>query len=52
MIVEFVEPNDAKKAFRGLAYVKYKHLPLFLEWAPIAVFDQPLQKVYYFMMNR
>lgn len=33
-LVEFLEPSEARKAFTKLAYTKYKHLPLYLEWAP------------------
>lgn len=33
-IVEFIEPAEARTAFRRLAYSKFKHLPLYLEWAP------------------
>ncbi|XP_076242891.1 putative RNA-binding protein 19 isoform X2 [Calliopsis andreniformis] len=33
-MVEFLEPSEARKAFSKLAYTKYKHLPLYLEWAP------------------
>ena len=33
-VVEFVEDRDAKKAFRALAYTRYHHVPLYLEWAP------------------
>ncbi|XP_012282363.1 probable RNA-binding protein 19 isoform X2 [Orussus abietinus] len=33
-LVEFLEPSEARKAFTGLAYTKFKHLPLYLEWAP------------------
>lgn len=33
-IVEFLEPNDAKTAFRALAYSKFHNSPLFLEFAP------------------
>uniref|UniRef100_A0A0K8SNM8 RRM domain-containing protein n=1 Tax=Lygus hesperus TaxID=30085 RepID=A0A0K8SNM8_LYGHE len=33
-IVEFVEPSEARAAFKRLAYSKFKHLPLYLEWAP------------------
>ncbi|CAI5717880.1 unnamed protein product [Peronospora destructor] len=40
-VVEFLEPSEARKAFRSLAYKKYQHVPLYLEWAPIKVFDQP-----------
>ncbi|XP_057325148.1 probable RNA-binding protein 19 [Microplitis mediator] len=33
-LVEFVEPSEARAAFKKLAYTKFKHLPLYLEWAP------------------
>ncbi|XP_034949464.1 probable RNA-binding protein 19 [Chelonus insularis] len=33
-LVEFLEPSEARKAFNKLAYTKFKHLPLYLEWAP------------------
>lgn len=33
-LVEFLEPSEARKAFAKLAYTKFKHLPLYLEWAP------------------
>lgn len=32
--MEFFEPSEARKAFMRLAYSKFKHLPLYLEWAP------------------
>lgn len=38
-IVEFIEPSEARKAFRRLAYTKFKHIPLYLEWAPKTIFD-------------
>ena len=34
-LVEFLEQNEAKAAFRGMAYTKFESAPLFLEWAPI-----------------
>ena len=34
-LIEFFEPSEARSAFRSLAYSKFKHVPLFLEWAPI-----------------
>lgn len=34
-LVEFLEPSHAKAAFKRLAYSKFKHLPLYLEWAPL-----------------
>lgn len=33
------EPNEAKFAFKKLAYNNFKHHPLYLEWAPENVFD-------------
>lgn len=33
-IIQFADPSEARKAFKKLAYSKFKHLPLFLEWAP------------------
>ncbi|XP_017877575.1 probable RNA-binding protein 19 [Ceratina calcarata] len=40
-LVEFLEPSEARKAFVKLAYTKYKHLPLYLEWAPENSFTTP-----------
>ncbi|KAK3574803.1 hypothetical protein QTP86_018394 [Hemibagrus guttatus] len=40
-IVEFLEPTEAKRAFTRLAYSKFQHVPLYLEWAPVAVFSTP-----------
>ncbi|XP_062853521.1 probable RNA-binding protein 19 [Trichomycterus rosablanca] len=40
-IVEFLEPTEAKRAFTRLAYTKFQHVPLYLEWAPTAVFTTP-----------
>lgn len=37
-LVEFIEPSEAKIAFRRLSYSKFKHVPLYLEWAPDKVF--------------
>ncbi|XP_044226899.1 probable RNA-binding protein 19 isoform X1 [Thunnus albacares] len=37
-IVEFLEPTEAKRAFTRLAYSKFQHIPLYLEWAPVGVF--------------
>lgn len=33
-LIEFFEPTEAKAAFRGLAYKTFRHVPLYLEWAP------------------
>ncbi|XP_048111642.1 probable RNA-binding protein 19 [Alosa alosa] len=40
-IIEFLEPTEAKRAFTRLAYSKFQHVPLYLEWAPTAVFTSP-----------
>ncbi|XP_076007167.1 putative RNA-binding protein 19 [Genypterus blacodes] len=37
-VVEFLEPTEAKRAFTRLAYSKFQHIPLYLEWAPMGVF--------------
>nr|XP_020505544.1 probable RNA-binding protein 19 [Labrus bergylta] len=37
-IIEFLEPTEAKRAFTRLAYSKFQHVPLYLEWAPVGVF--------------
>ncbi|XP_035215935.1 probable RNA-binding protein 19 isoform X1 [Stegodyphus dumicola] len=34
-LVEFVEPSEARTAFKKLAYTRFHTTPLFLEWAPI-----------------
>ncbi|CAH1403451.1 unnamed protein product [Nezara viridula] len=39
-IVEFLEPSEARNAFKQLAYTKFKHLPLYLEWAPNNTFHK------------
>ena len=36
-VVEYLEPSDARSAFSGLTYRKYKHLPLYVEWAPLDI---------------
>ena len=38
-LVDFQEPTEARKAFSTLAYRKYKHVPLYLEWAPRGVLE-------------
>lgn len=38
VLVDFVEPFEAKKAFTKLAYSQFKSTPLYLEWAPEDVF--------------
>lgn len=34
-LVEYNHATDARRAFRRLAYKKFKHVPLYLEWAPM-----------------
>jgi len=33
-LVIYIKATDAKRAFRKLAYKRFKHVPLYLEWAP------------------
>ncbi|KAJ2312118.1 Multiple RNA-binding domain-containing protein 1 [Coemansia sp. RSA 2704] len=40
-IVEFLEPSEARTAFRHLAYKRLKDAPMYLERAPKDVFDMP-----------
>ncbi|KAJ2847335.1 Multiple RNA-binding domain-containing protein 1 [Coemansia brasiliensis] len=40
-IVEFLEPTEARSAFRHLAYKRIKDAPIYLERAPKDVFDTP-----------
>uniref|UniRef100_A0A182M370 RRM domain-containing protein n=1 Tax=Anopheles culicifacies TaxID=139723 RepID=A0A182M370_9DIPT len=37
-VIEFLDPSEARKAFKTLAYSMFQSLPLFLEWAPIGTF--------------
>ncbi|XP_060195595.1 uncharacterized protein LOC132624868 [Lycium barbarum] len=39
-LVVFLEPAEARAAFRGLAYKRFKDTPLYLEWAPGNILDQ------------
>lgn len=39
-LVEFTESLNARNAFKKLAYTNFKHLPLYLEWAPIGVLNE------------
>lgn len=43
-IVEFIEPSEAKKAFRKVAYSKFKNVPMYLEWAPEKIFKNAASK--------
>ncbi|KFD51430.1 hypothetical protein M513_07643, partial [Trichuris suis] len=38
-IVEFLDGKRAKSAFNDLAFKRFKHKPLYLEWAPASVFS-------------
>lgn len=38
-LVEYGHATDARRAFRNLAYKKFKHVPLYLEWAPMMAKD-------------
>lgn len=42
-VVEFLDPSEARKAFKKLAYTMFQSLPLFLEWAPQDTFKIPFQ---------
>ncbi len=44
-VVDYFEPSEARAAFKGLAYRRYKNSPLYLEWAPLGVINmEKLQK--------
>ncbi|KAL3616640.1 hypothetical protein CASFOL_039034 [Castilleja foliolosa] len=38
-MVIFLEPAEARAAFKGLAYKRYKDAPLYLEWAPANILN-------------
>ena len=38
-LVEFNERQEARDAFKKLAYRKFKNVPIYLEWAPVDIFD-------------
>ncbi|KAM9976788.1 hypothetical protein ACTFIR_010634 [Dictyostelium discoideum] len=40
-LIEYIHPNEAKIGFKNLAYSKFHHVPLYLEWAPEGVFKLP-----------
>jgi len=40
-VVEAIHPQEAKAAFRKLAFKKFRHVPLYLEWAPDNIFETP-----------
>ena len=39
-MIEFGHSTDAKRAFRKLAYRRFKHVPIYLEWAPLQAKQQ------------
>ena len=39
-LIEYVEPVEARNAFKNLAYKKFMHVPLYLEWAPLDIIDK------------
>ena len=40
VVVDFVEPSEARAAQKGLAYRSYKHSPLYIEWAPVSAINR------------
>ena len=43
-LVEFTEALNARSAFKKLVYTSFKHLPLYLEWAPVGALKDRQQK--------
>lgn len=43
-LVKFDDPSEARKAFKKLAYSRFKHVPLYLEWAPENVFTNKISE--------
>lgn len=39
-LVDYIDSGEARNAFRSLAYRKFKHEPLYLEWAPENTFTK------------
>lgn len=42
-IAEYIDPRQARRAFAALAYTRYQRAPLYLEWAPEALFERAAQ---------
>ena len=40
-LIEFIEPTEARTAFRSCAYINFNGNPLYLEWAPEDSFSGP-----------
>lgn len=43
-LIEYLEPSEARRGFKNLAYTKFHHVPLYLEWAPLAIIGQKPDK--------
>ncbi|KAF0987216.1 hypothetical protein HZS_7320 [Henneguya salminicola] len=43
-IIAFGNKNEAKKAFKSLYFSKFKHLPFYLQWAPLNSFNKSVIK--------
>jgi multiple RNA-binding domain-containing protein 1 len=39
--VEYLEAQDARRAFTKFAYFKFNNVPLYLEWAPVGMLQKP-----------
>jgi len=39
-LIEYLDPSEAMKAYKKLSYSKFKHIPLYLEWAPEETFSE------------
>ena len=44
-VIECLEPAEARNAFKKLAYRKYHHSPLYLEWAPVGTFKKEFSSI-------
>ena len=42
-LVEYSEAQDARRAFKTLAYKRYQSVPIYLEWAPSGIFNAKQQ---------
>lgn len=38
-LIEFNERQEARDAFKKMAYFNFKSAPIYLEWAPVNIFD-------------
>jgi len=43
-LVEFSEAQDARRAFKALAYKRYQAVPIYLEWAPKGILNAKSSK--------